>query len=146
MKLITSIQSFTDVITNSSSSVFIMHESDANYYESTVPDDCLTIDEITLDWIKDHYWNWELILRACDVDFTEVSCKETHNYGSNNQYSHTYWKDPDKEDWKHWVNMNQSKLEPILGKYFVEIEDGFENSWDVTDNAYGDAIASESRH
>lgn len=146
MKLITSIQSFTDVITNSSSSVFIMHESDANYYESTVPDDCLTINEITLDWIKDHYWNWELILRACDIDFTEVSYEKTYNYGSNKQYSHTYWADPDKEDWKHWVSANQSKLEPILGKYFVEIEDGFENSWDVTDNAYGDAIASESRH
>jgi hypothetical protein len=146
MKLITSIQSFTDVITNSSSSVFIMHESDANYYESTVPDDCLTVNEITLDWIKDHYWNWELILQACNIDFSEVSYEKTHNYGPNNQHSYTYWRDPDKEDWKHWVNMNQSKLEPILGKYYVEIEDGFENSWDVTDSAYGDAIASESRH
>lgn len=146
MKLITSIQSFTDVITNSSSSVFIMHESDIVYYEGNVPDDCLTINEITLGWIKEHYWNWELILRACDVNFTEVSYEKTHNYGPNNQYSHTYWADPDKEDWKHWVNMNQSKLEPILGKYYVEIEDGFENSWDVTDSAYGDAIVSESRH
>ena len=32
IKLITTIQSFTDVITNSSSSVFIMHEDDAHYY------------------------------------------------------------------------------------------------------------------
>lgn len=146
MKLITSIQSFTDVITNSSSSVFIMHESDANYYESTVPDDCLTISEITLDWIKEHYWNWELILRACDIDFTEISYEKTYNYGSNNQYSYTYWADPDNEEWKRWVDVNQLRLEPVLGKYFVEIEDHFENAWDVTENAYDDAIVSESRH
>ena len=146
MKLITNIQSFTDVITNSSSSVFIMHEDDANYYSDTVPDDCLTIQDITLDWIKEHYWEWELILRACDIDFTEVSYEKTHNYGSNNQYSYTYWKDPSEEDWKHWVERNQSKLEPIFGKYFVEIEDHFDDAWDVTENAYGDAIASESRH
>lgn len=146
MKLITSIQSFTDVITNSSSSVFIMHESDANYYESTVPNDCLTINEITLGWIKEHYWNWGLILRACNIDFVEVSCKETYTYGSNKEYSYTYWKDPNKEDWKYWVDTNQLRLEPVLGKYFVEIEDHFENAYDVTENAYDDAIISESRH
>lgn len=146
MKLITNIQSFTDVITNSSSSVFIMHEDDANYYSDTVPDDCLTIQDITLDWVKEHYWEWELILRACDIDFTEVSYEKTHNYGSNNQYSYTYWKDPSEEDWKQWVERNQSRLEPVLGKYFVEIEDHFEDAWDVTENAYDDAIASESRH
>lgn len=146
MKLITNIQSFTDVITNSSSSVFIMHESDANYYESTVPDDCVTINEITLGWIKEHYWDWELILQACNIDFVEVSCKETYTYGFNEEYSNTYWKTPNKKDWKHWVDINQSRLEPVLSKYFVEIEDHFENAYDVTENAYDDAIISESRH
>lgn len=146
MKLITSIQSFTDVITNSSSSVFIMHESDTVYYEGNVPEDCLIIQEITLDWIKEHYWNWELILRACDIDFTEISYEKTYNYGSNNQYGYTYWADPDNEEWKRWVDVNQLRLEPVLGKYFVEIEDHFEDAYDITDCAYGDAIVSESRH
>jgi hypothetical protein len=146
MKLITNIQSFTDVITNSSSSVFIMHENDANYYESTVPDDYLTIDEITLGWIKERYWDWKLILRACDIDFTEVSYEKTDCYGPRKEYKHTYWVDPDKEEWKHWVDINQLRLEPVLGKYFVEIEDHFENAWDVTESAYDDAIVSESRH
>ena len=146
MKLITNIQSFTDVITNSSSSVFIMHEDDANYYSDTVPDDCLTINEITLDWIKEYYWEWELILRVCDIDFTEVSYEKTYTYGLKEEYSHTYWVDPNKEDWKQWVDANQSRLEPVLGKYFVEIEDHFEDAWDVTENAYDDAIVSESRH
>lgn len=146
MKFITSIQSFTDVITNSSSSVFIMHEHNANYYESTVPDDCLTINEITLDWIKEQYWNWELVLRACNIDFNEIAYEKTYYYGSNNKHKHTYWKDPDKEDWEHWVEVNQSRLEPVLGKYFVEIEDHFEDAYDVTRDAYDDAIVSESRH
>jgi hypothetical protein len=146
MKLITNIQSFTDVITNSSSSVFIMHEDDANYYSDTVPDDCLTIQDITLDWVKEHYWEWELILQACNVDFSEVSHKEHYTYGLRKEYGYTYWKSPASEDWQQWVDANQSKLEPVLGKYFVEIEDHFEDAWDVTENAYGDAIASESRH
>lgn len=142
MKFITSIQSFTDVITNSSSSVFIMH--DASYYESIVPDDCLTINKITLDWIKEQYWNWELILRACDVDFTEVSYEKTYYYGPNNK--HTYWEDLSKEKWVKWVDINQLRLEPVLDKYFVEIEDHFKDAWDVIENAYGNAIVSESRH
>lgn len=146
MKFITSIQSFTDVITNSSSSVFIMHEDDANYYKSTVPDDCLTINEITLDWIKEQYWNWELVLRACDIDFNEISYEKTYCYGPNDKYKHTYWVDPNKEEWIKWVDVNQLRLEPALGKYFVEIEDHFENAWDATESAYGDAIVSESRH
>lgn len=146
MKLITNIQSFTDVITNSSSSVFIMHESDANYYESTVPDDCLTIYKITLDWIKESYWNWELVLQACDIDFNEISYKKTYTYGPKKEYKHTYWEDPSKENWECWVDENQSRLEPVLGKYFVEIEDHFEDAWEVTESAYGNAIVSESRH
>lgn len=86
------------------------------------------------------------ILQACNIDFSEVSHKETYTYGPKKDYSYTYWKDPDNEDWQQWVNANQSRLEPVLGKYFVEIEDNFEDAWDVTENAYGDAIASESRH
>lgn len=146
MKLITSIQSFTDVITNSSSSVFIMHESDVDYYEGNVPEDCLTIQEITLDWIKEHRWEWELILQACNIDFDEISYKRTHTYGPKNEYSYEYWNDPNEEDWKHWVNKNFSKFSSILGKYYVEIEDHFKNAYEITENAYGDAIASESRH
>jgi hypothetical protein len=146
MKLITNIQSFTDVITNSSSSVFIMHESDTVYYEGNVPEDCLIIQEITLDWIKEHHWEWELILRACDIDFDEICHKCTRTYGPRNEYSYEYWNEPDDEDWKYWVNKNFSKFGPILGKYYVEIEDHFENAYDIIDNAYGDAVASDSRH
>lgn len=146
MKLITSIQSFTDVITNSSSSVFIMHESDVVHYEGNVPEDCITIQEITLDWIKEHHWEWELILQACNIDFNEISCKCTRTYGPRNEYSYEYWRDPDDEEWRYWVNKNFSKFSSICGKYFVEIEDHFENAWEITENAYDDAIASESRH
>ena len=37
--MIVAIQSFTDVITNSSSTVFIMHQADAKYYKKEHPSD-----------------------------------------------------------------------------------------------------------
>ena len=144
MKLITNIQSFTDVITNSSSSVFIMHESDVEYYEGNVPEDCITIQEIDLDWIKKHDWEWELILRACNIDFNEISTQRTQHYSP--KCSYTYWVDPSKDFWETWVEENKARFEPILDKYFIEIEDHFEGAWEITENAYDDAIASESRH
>lgn len=43
IKFITKLQSYTDVITNSSSTVFIMHENDAKFYEKDTPGGCCTI-------------------------------------------------------------------------------------------------------
>lgn len=52
MKLINGIQSISDVITNSSSEVFLMRKSDAEYYEGLEnTEGCVNIQEITWDWI-----------------------------------------------------------------------------------------------
>ena len=41
--MIVKIQSYTDVITNSSSTVFVMNESDANYYLDLATDNSVSI-------------------------------------------------------------------------------------------------------
>lgn len=51
--LIRGIKSFSDVITNSSSEVYVMHESDANYYNNLEnTNDCVDIEKIDWDWVK----------------------------------------------------------------------------------------------
>lgn len=58
MKLVTKIQSFSDVITNSSSTVFLMYEEDAKYWKKETPDDMCDITEITYQWLLDNHWEW----------------------------------------------------------------------------------------
>lgn len=140
MKIIVNIQSFTDVITNSSSSVFIM--TDPEYYINNVPEDCLNIEQIDLDWIRRNVYEWELIFRALGVDKNEIS----EEYKINENSCWTYWRTPEEEVWQTWVDTNQDKLADLYGKYYVDIEDHFENAWEITEEAYGDSIASESRH
>ena len=53
--MITKIQSFTDVITNSSSTVFVMHEDDARYYERLEnAEGCIDIQPITMEWLQEN--------------------------------------------------------------------------------------------
>ena len=70
MKLITKLQSYTDVITNSSSTVFIMHESDAKFYEKDTPEGCCRIEEIDHQWLLNNRWNWVDCLISSKYHFT----------------------------------------------------------------------------
>ena len=46
------IKSFSDVITNSSSEVFVMEKSNAEYYDNLKDTgDCINIEEINWDWV-----------------------------------------------------------------------------------------------
>lgn len=142
IKLITTIQSFTDVITNSSSSVFIMHEDDAHYYNCLDnTNGCITINPLNLEWIKQSWLEeWELIFDYFNLDKNIISKQIINDYFS-------YWETPSKDTWETWVENNKDLLESELSdKYLVEIEDHFENAYEVTEQAYGDAIFSESRH
>lgn len=141
IKLITTVQSFTDVITNSSSSVFIMHDSDADYYNN-LPNThgCISLELITVDWVKQNWWNWELIFDYFNLDKNTISKEITNLY-------YSYWETPSEDVWEIWVENNKDLLESELSdKYFVEIEDHFENAYEVTEQAYDDAIVSKSRH
>lgn len=145
MKVITNIQSFSDVITNSSSTVFLMYKDDAKYYENNVPGDCCTIEEITESWLKDHIYEWGFIFEFLNIDKTEVSVEQEAWWSKGN----TYWEDPDPDIWELWVEKNRTMLQDKLyGLYFVDIEDHFEDSWEYINSIEhsSDNLFSDYRH
>lgn len=141
--MITKIQSFTDVITNSSSSVFVMHEFDANYYENLEnTEDCVSVTPITFDWLTHYPEEVEMVCDMLEISPTEVTIYTKASWGN-----YGWWETPDKEAWIAFLELHKDKIEEVFKDlYWVDIEDHFENAWDVTQEAHGDALWSESRH
>ena len=141
-KFITKIQSFTDVITNSSSSVFIMREDDALRYDNLENTyDCISIVPIDLNWVRD--WGraeLEAVMAILEMSPEIVTTWVTGKYCS-------YWDDPDPEVWNTFIDTHEDLIkEKFKDLYWVDIEDHFENAWDVTEEANDDAIWSDYRH
>lgn len=140
MKVVTDIQSYSDVITNSSSTVFLMHESDAKYWEKETPDYMCSITKITHQWLLDNNWEWELIFDFLNLDKNLISYEEEGSYRN-------YWRDPDPEIWRLWVDENIDLLkEKVIDLYFVDIEDHFEDAYELIESAADDALISDYRH
>ena len=143
MKLITKLQSYTDVITNSSSTVFVMYKDDAEFYEKDTPEGCCRIEEIDYQWLLDNRWNWELVFDFLDIDKNTIS-KEIEYDGF---WPSSYWEDPSEELWRHWIDDNLSLLqEKLFGLYYVDIEDHFEGAYNYIESAEDDALHTEWRH
>lgn len=63
---------YSDIITNSSSEVFVMEKEYAEYYNNLEnTDGCIDIELIDLDWILNG-WEQEAIIDLCDLDKSEV--------------------------------------------------------------------------
>ena len=140
MKLITKLQSYTDVITNSSSTVFLMHKEDAEFYEKDTPNDCCSITEIDYQWLLDNIYEWALVFDFLNIDKNIIS-KEIEGFYSS------YWDDPDENLWKFWIEDNLSLLqEKLFGLYYVDIEDHFEGAYEYIESAGDDALHTEWRH
>ena len=54
MKILTKIQSISDIITNSSSETFLMHQRDAERYNNLPSDGCISIDAVGEEWIRNN--------------------------------------------------------------------------------------------
>ena len=140
--MITKIQSFTDVITNSSSTVFVMHESDAKYYdrlENTYG--CIDIQPITMEWLQENRDEFEMVL-----DLLNIPCSEITTYHKFKDWG-GYWEDPDEAVWESFLELHKEQIEEVFQDlYWVDIEDHFEDACDVTYGAISDAKWYESRH
>ena len=143
MKLITKLQSYTDVITNSSSTVFLMHKEDAEFYEKDTPNDCGSIEEIDYQWLLNNRWNWELVFDFLNIDKNTISTE----IKSDGFWSYSYWDDPDDGMWEFWIDNNLSLLqEKLFGLYYVSIEDHFKDAYNYIESAGDDALHTEWRH
>lgn len=127
MKFLTKIQSVSDIITNSSSETFLMSKSPAEYYNSLDADGCISIDKVTEEWIRNNYWEADLICGYLDIE------------ESYDRLSY--------EDWNAFVDLYILPLmDRLEGLYVVDIEDHFSGCEDVLEDARGDCLWQESRH
>lgn len=145
MKLITKLQSYTDVITNSSSTVFLMREADAKFYEKDTPGNCCTIEPIDEQWVRNHYYEWQLIFDYLNVPYEDYAYKvECRKYWKGDPGY--YWEN-DPELWDYWVDNNLERLKKdLFGLYFVDIEDHFADAYEYIDSAGNDALITDYRH
>ena len=139
--MIVKIQSYTDVITNSSSTVFVMNESDANYYLDLETDDSVSIQYISYDWVLDEgRYNAEMI---CDLLNEDISTISTFHDGK----WYSYWETPDEDVWEAFCESHREQIEEVFKDlYWVDIEDHFEDAGTVTKSAINDSLWYESRH
>ena len=117
MKFISPIQSYSDIITNSSSEIFLMKESDAHYYDELVDTgDCISIELINdLDFIKSHWYCGELF-----CDYLGVS-------------------------WEELIS-HKEYYDQLIGLYIVDIEDHFSGCQKVYEAAREDCLSSQYCH
>lgn len=137
--MITKIQSFSDVITNSSSSVFVMNATDANHYgDLPHTEGCIDVERITMDWLYDHRYEFEMVCDMLKVDPETIVTKIP---------KYDCWDDPDPETWYAFLESHKEQIEEVFRDlYWVEIEDHFEGAYEITEDAYDDAIWADGRH
>lgn len=142
MKKIVKIQSVSDIITNSSSEVFIMEHSLATSIENDYNSEYIYVDEITYETLLQNPWNYEMYTEML-VKLGIVSWEEC-NYGNSWQSSTT-----NKETFHNIVVSHEAEIREALteNQYaWVDIEDHFTDWEDASDDAHSYCIASESRH
>ena len=133
--MIAKILSISDVITNSSSEVFVMDKSNADYYESLSDSEYPGVEENIyvepIDWsfIKNDF-EWDLIM-----DLMGISQEESDPIENDS-------------DWDDFCEKHKKELDDLIDRdlYFVEIEDHFTDCRDVFENAHEDCIWSDNRH
>ena len=142
MKKIVKIQSISDIITNSSSEVFIMESSLARSLENDYDTWCISVEGITYETLLQNTHNYEIYTELL-VKLGIVSWDEC-NYGCNWQ---TYTEDKDK--FHNIVVSHEEEIRKALteNEYaFVDIEDHFTDWEDASDDAHSYCITYESRH
>jgi hypothetical protein len=139
--MITKIQSFTDVITNSSSTVFVMNEINAEYYDKLPnTNGCIDIYPITKEWLYRHPDEIEMVCSILDIDISTITTQEFNSWW-------TWWKPLEQSDWEKFLDSYENLIEEKFSDlYWVDIEDHFVDASDVTESAYDDALWYESRH
>lgn len=139
--MITKIQSFTDVITNSSSTVFVMDSHSANYYDQLEgTDGGITIEPITFNWLLNNACEAEMVCALLNVNMSEITDWHDSKYGG-------WWNTPDKETWEAFLELHKEEIDTVFKDlYWVDIEDHFTNAYEITEEACYDARWYESRH
>ena len=139
--MITKIQSFTDVITNSSSTVFVMSEFYADYYNNIQnTEGCICIEKITMDWLRNNVYEFEMVCTLLNICPSEITVPRKNTCWK-------YWETPNQETWESFLELHRKQIEEVFEDlYWVDIEDHFEGAYEITAEACDDAVWSDYRH
>lgn len=130
------VRSITDVITNSSSEVFIMKDGVEHFLNRSEDPDthgCITVYPLTLEWLKWNGWAWNPVFTGIcgiELDFCEYDEDSVGKF-------------------KKFVEANHDILEEKLnGLWLVDIEDHYDlDTWEEdNDNARECALYYQSFH
>ena len=108
------IRSVSDIITNSSSEVFVMKKEDACevalFDKDNETYDCISIHKMDEDWVRTQ-GSLEAQM-ICDL------------IGIDNPFNEDFY--PDEDDWSKFVDEHLDDMkEKVFGKYYIDIEDHF---------------------
>lgn len=145
MKLLVNIniKSISNAITNSSSEVFVMCKTDAEYYDRLKgTNGCVNIHEITWDWLKEEGSDeWKMVCTTCNIDDGIFK-----DYVVDTDYG-CWYNSVQQDEWEAFLELYKDAIQKyLIGFYWVDIEDHFEDAIEVSDEARGDSIWSDYRH
>lgn len=134
------IGSISDVITNSSSEVFVMNRTDADSY-NRLPQTFGNIEVTEIGWsfLNELNYEWQMVCTVCDIDDTII-----RGHPIKTLYGERY-ASPALEDWQAFLELYHDIIqEKLIGKYYVRICNHFDSAMDVIESAYKVSIFHES--
>ena len=121
------IGSISDVITNSSSEVFVMNRTDADSY-NRLPQTFGNIEVTEIGWsfLNELNYEWQMVCTVCDIDDTII-----RGHPIKTLYGERYTS-PTLEDWQAFLELYHDIIqEKPIGKYYVRICNHFDSAKDV---------------
>ena len=128
------IKSISDVITNSSSEVFVLNKEDAKYFairsfdEDTA--DCITLTKMNWEWIFEQgRFETEIFQTLLGIDDELLTRDIT----------------PTEKEWNAFCWKYSDEIEEkVLNKYIIEIEDHYLNAIEEIDKAHDKCLYYEN--
>ena len=134
------IKSISDIITNSSSEVFVMRKTDAEYYYKW--NGGVAIHEITWDWLKEEgRGEWKMVCTICNID--DGIFKDYVVNTDDGCWYHSVQQD----EWEAFLELYKDAIQKyLIGFYWVDIAAYFANEIEASDEARHDSIWRDYRH
>ena len=129
------IRSVSDIITNSSSEVFVMKKEDACevalFDKDNETYDCISIHKMDEDWVRTQ-GSWEAQM-ICDL------------IGIVNPFNEDFY--PDEDEWSKFVDEHLDEMkEKVFGKYYIDIEDHFAEAEEILEFSREHSEWKDYRH
>lgn len=152
MRKLYKIQSISDVVTNSSSELFIMYQDDAEHIDKLVTQNggyCDFLCPVTMEYILEHALDddlWEMVCDLIGKDYSEAGAVYME---SSAGWSWSWWENPDEECWQIFVEENKDAIQKqIVDKNYwaIEFEDHFADADEVNDVARDMCVIERNHH